>query len=121
MDATCSIQDSIHVFSLVHTYVSRILGTYHFQGRDTITRGTTLVCPRLTTHAFASTDFAAGKVRKTSILLCCNGHARHSLSAKTQSVCSSKALFGDPFLHPIAAYGALCAIPGSLLSLFIAC
>ena len=30
MDATCTIQDSIHVFSLVHKYVSRILGTYHF-------------------------------------------------------------------------------------------
>ncbi len=29
MDATCTIQDSIHVFSLVHIYVSRILGTYH--------------------------------------------------------------------------------------------
>ena len=29
MDATCTIQDSIHVFSLVHKYVSRILGTYH--------------------------------------------------------------------------------------------
>ena len=28
MDATCTIQDSIHVFSLVHKYVSRILGTY---------------------------------------------------------------------------------------------
>ena len=28
MDATCSIQDSIHVFRLVHKYVSRILGTY---------------------------------------------------------------------------------------------
>ena len=86
-----------------------------------MTRGTTSVCLRLTTHAFISTDFAARKIRKTSILLCCNGHARHNLSAKTQSVCSSKALFGDPFLHPIAAYGALCAISGSLLSLFIAC
>lgn len=33
MDATCTIQDSIHVFSLVHKYVSRILGTYqHGQG-----------------------------------------------------------------------------------------
>ena len=31
MDATCTIQDSIHVFNLVHKYVSRILGTYHFQ------------------------------------------------------------------------------------------
>ena len=31
MDATCTIQDSIHVFSLVHKYVSRILGTYHFR------------------------------------------------------------------------------------------
>ena len=30
MDAACTIQDSIHVFSLVHKYVSRILGTYHF-------------------------------------------------------------------------------------------
>ena len=29
MDAACTIQDSIHVFSLVHKYVSRILGTYH--------------------------------------------------------------------------------------------
>ncbi len=29
MDATCTIQDSIHVLSLVHKYVSRILGTYH--------------------------------------------------------------------------------------------
>ena len=29
MDATCTIQDSIHVFSLVRKYVSRILGTYH--------------------------------------------------------------------------------------------
>ncbi len=28
MDATCTIQDSIHVFCLVHKYVSRILGTY---------------------------------------------------------------------------------------------
>lgn len=29
MDATRAIQDSIHVFSLVRKYVSRILGTYH--------------------------------------------------------------------------------------------
>lgn len=29
MDATCTIQDNIHVFSLVHKYVSSILGTYH--------------------------------------------------------------------------------------------
>lgn len=34
MDATCAIQASIHVFSLVRKYVSRILGTYQkgFQG-----------------------------------------------------------------------------------------
>ena len=32
MDATCTIQDSIHVFRLVHKYVSRILGTYHNLG-----------------------------------------------------------------------------------------
>ena len=32
MDATCAIQASIHVFSLVRKYVSRILGTYHRTG-----------------------------------------------------------------------------------------
>ena len=32
MDAACTIQDSIHVFSLVHKYVSRILGTYQTMG-----------------------------------------------------------------------------------------
>ena len=32
MDATCTIQDSIHVFNLVHKYVSRILGTYQTGG-----------------------------------------------------------------------------------------
>ena len=31
MDAACTIQDSIHVFSLVRKYVSRILGTYHLR------------------------------------------------------------------------------------------
>ena len=33
MDATCAIQASIHVFSLVRKYVSRILGTYQFNPR----------------------------------------------------------------------------------------
>lgn len=33
MDATCKIQGSIHVFRLVHKYVSRILGTYQFLSR----------------------------------------------------------------------------------------
>ena len=33
MDATCTIQDSIHVFNLVHKYVSRILGTYHLRSQ----------------------------------------------------------------------------------------
>ena len=33
MDATCTIQDSIHVFNLVHKYVSRILGTYQINAR----------------------------------------------------------------------------------------
>ena len=32
MDATCAIQASIHVFSLVRKYVSRILGTYQSPG-----------------------------------------------------------------------------------------
>ena len=32
MDATCAIQASIHVFSLVRKYVSRILGTYQNSG-----------------------------------------------------------------------------------------
>ena len=31
MDATCAIQASIHVFSLVRKYVSRILGTYQMR------------------------------------------------------------------------------------------
>ena len=35
MDAACTIQDSIHVFSLVRKYVSRILGTYHQKRYDT--------------------------------------------------------------------------------------
>lgn len=30
MDASCKIQGSIHGFRLVYKYVSRILGTYHF-------------------------------------------------------------------------------------------
>ena len=34
MDATCTIQDSIHVFNLVHKYVSRILGTYQSSEDD---------------------------------------------------------------------------------------
>ena len=34
MDATCTIQDSIHVFNLVHKYVSRILGTYQSTEND---------------------------------------------------------------------------------------
>ena len=34
MDATCAIQASIHVFSLVSKYVSRILGTYQNFFRD---------------------------------------------------------------------------------------
>ena len=33
MDATCTIQDNIHVFSLVHKYVSSILGTYQSKDR----------------------------------------------------------------------------------------
>ena len=33
MDATCTIQNSIHVFRLVRQYVSRILGTYRFEER----------------------------------------------------------------------------------------
>ena len=31
MDASCTIQDSIHVFSLIHKYVSSILGTYQYR------------------------------------------------------------------------------------------
>ena len=32
MDATCKVQNSIHVSSLVHKYVSSILGTYQTPG-----------------------------------------------------------------------------------------
>ena len=48
MDATCTIQDSIHVFSLVHKYVSRILGTYQKSdgfGETTIPAGIDVVNP----------------------------------------------------------------------------
>ena len=38
MDATCAIQASIHVFSLVRKYVSRILGTYQFTGDFSVSR-----------------------------------------------------------------------------------
>ena len=31
MDASCTIQEDIHVFSLIYKYVSRILGTYHLK------------------------------------------------------------------------------------------
>lgn len=34
MDAACTIQDSIHVFSLVRKYVYRILGTYQSVSGD---------------------------------------------------------------------------------------
>ena len=37
MDAACTIQDSIHVFSLVRKYVSRILGTYQYFARGFFT------------------------------------------------------------------------------------
>ena len=33
MDASCYLQKSIHVFNLIHKYVSRILGTYQFRIR----------------------------------------------------------------------------------------
>lgn len=45
MDATCTIQDSIHVFSLVHKYVSRILGTYHIIGITFIAQNVALISP----------------------------------------------------------------------------
>ena len=45
MDATCAIQASIHVFSLVRKYVSRILGTYQFP-RGFSYSLTTAVCRR---------------------------------------------------------------------------
>ena len=38
MDATCAIQASIHVFSLVRKYVSRILGTYQIHGRNGVVK-----------------------------------------------------------------------------------
>ena len=34
MEAACTIQDSIHVFSLVRKYVSMILGTYQYDTGD---------------------------------------------------------------------------------------
>ena len=47
MDAACTIQDSIHVFSLVRKYVSRILGTYQYlrRGFYSLKNGFTKVIP----------------------------------------------------------------------------
>ena len=45
MDATCTIQDSIHVFNLVHKYVSRILGTYHLCRGVYVFIGRVALCP----------------------------------------------------------------------------
>ena len=44
MDATCAIQASIHVFSLVRKYVSRILGTYQNYFRDLFIHSGCLLC-----------------------------------------------------------------------------
>ena len=46
MDATCTIQDSIHVFNLVHKYVSRILGTYQKGGSVYINSNNTGIVSR---------------------------------------------------------------------------
>ena len=48
MDATCKIQGSIHVFRLVHKYVSRILGTYQYSSKAIyifISSMANLMCP----------------------------------------------------------------------------
>ena len=55
MDATCAIQDSIHVFSLVYKYVSRILGTYHKMVQGLFVTTTSQV-----QHACMSSYFWAG-------------------------------------------------------------
>ena len=59
MDATCTIQDSIHVFSLVHKYVSRILGTYQFLAfLSVFTLGVVLVY----THEYCTDTLVSLKV-----------------------------------------------------------
>ena len=47
MDATCAIQASIHVFSLVRKYVSRILGTYQMLVRVSFIKGLTFILQRV--------------------------------------------------------------------------
>lgn len=63
MDATCTIQDSIHVFSLVHKYVSRILGTYQegtlgLMNHKNITPGT------LVEGSVSSTDISSDEINQ---------------------------------------------------------
>ena len=53
MDATCTIQDSIHVFSLVHKYVSRILGTYHIRVEDSMYK---CICDYARKHKMTVTE-----------------------------------------------------------------
>ena len=57
MDATCTIQDSIHVFSLVHKYVSRILGTYHGPLQGFIFLPETNDLPSSHTHGMETTAY----------------------------------------------------------------
>ena len=53
MDAACTIQDSIHVFSLVHKYVSRILGTYHFNMGFFVMLILRMLYKKLTTYRYS--------------------------------------------------------------------
>ena len=61
MDAACTIQDSIHVFSLVRKYVSRILGTYQYSDHEY----------ELTNHHVYST--ASYSIAACSVLRCTGG------------------------------------------------
>ena len=108
-----------------------------FQGRDIVTRGTTLVRPCFTTQAFTSTDAScviliAEKVRMKHRYPCAVMGAPIIVSTRRTRVVGMQLQGFIRFcfqnsdcseylsLYPISAHGTLCNTSRYLLSLFIA-
>ena len=108
-----------------------------FQGRDIVTRGTTLVRPCFTTQAFTSTDAScviliAEKVRMKHRYPCAVMGAPIIVSTRKIRVvgmqlqgfirfCFQNSDYSEYLsLYPISAHGTLCNTSRYLLSLFIA-
>ena len=68
MDATCTIQDSIHVFSLVHKYVSRILGTYQIRVHLFYNKKITFTCKKMISKHVKRMISSLGKAKKEKVI-----------------------------------------------------